>query len=1311
MAHVHVRWLLTTMASLIVAAGAITPSVPMSAERDNDSLRVAGGRCCGGDVGPLSRAMVDSSRPPVFEWKIAAPRDGERGVMQTAYTLELAVMGKTTWSSGIVSSNQSSNVVYSGPLPLSPHTYYQWFVTVWDNLGRVSQPFLGGEFLSSDPTIFETASWIGSQKIQMNELRKEFELSKKVSSAIAYIAGLGYYELLFNGQEVDPTRKLDPTWTYYEKHIIYNTFNVTSLLSTGSNCVGLRLGNGWYSQDQWISSKDHPQYGPPRLIFTLLVTFSDGTTKTISSDTTWTGRQSAIIYDSVYSGEHIDARLLRNSWASVPFIDKYSLWLSADKMDSPGGEYIPMQGPAIRTMTTELSPVSVKNPCLNTWVFDFGQNFVGWVRLNLRGPAGVTITIKYAETLEQLQDGIYTGMIYTDSLRAADQTDQYIMQGSTVSDEVFEPRFTYHGFRYVEVRGSWHDMTRLSITGVVVNTDATKVSSFSSSDPVINQIHSNTVWGQQGNLMGIPTPCTQRDERDGWTGDTHCSSDEAIFNFDLHTFWSNWLLQIKNAQATDGSIPDTVPYQNGKTVADPFWGAVLPSLVYLIADHYGDLETAEEYYDVAKNWVDFLVTQANATGLGKMYYNYGDWEPPPPYTTTNQSLCSSFALELGLQQISGIAALLNKESDSEYYAALYDSFAKEFHDAFYNQSIKGYAEGKQTANILALSLPGVVPSELQSDIVTSLISDISAHGNHSTSGIIGIKYLFPLLSDLGYDSLALSIATQTDYPSYGYMFTNPYENATTLWEDWNAPFVGPRANSRNHIMFGSIDAWFYRYLAGINPNGLNEILIQPPRLRNSELKWVKAQYHTTKGLISVDWQWKSDDKYQISLTIPHNAKARLYTPNFPLLEVTEGGHLLWTTSSQTSTGVNGIHAIAKDPHGKLMIQLGSGIYNFEFHFNMAAYQPPTVPTNIQHNTAFTEYIAAVFEWAVERLPVGISDRNTQQGPVVMRIMCEGLAEKLTESEVTVGLMLRVTRELGDPPWGRTSEQLDEMAVKWVSFCVSPLRGVTSVRECGKPGGRPLCGKGDWWASSEAWDVYLMKGRITDKWLTLTVRPQSQLNGSVELPVSVVTAEYCSRGMYLCESLQNQGVMMLCKRDDGCDAVLLVWDVLQSYRSRHLSVTHTFEAKFPNVSRSNDLVLEYALVMHRREGSCVLIVGIVESEMSGVYELERGTGGPVLLQPPQSNSGITQINDYLFCVCLGRSNVRIWDASVSPSRVIREFPLHGQFWLKPGFLVHLDPRTGLELQEASTGQSVLHIEALSPTPGSMDIIDINWHNCF
>eukprot|EP01124_Arcella_intermedia_P005006 TRINITY_DN1290_c0_g2_i3.p1 TRINITY_DN1290_c0_g2~~TRINITY_DN1290_c0_g2_i3.p1 ORF type:complete len:893 (+),score=210.79 TRINITY_DN1290_c0_g2_i3:307-2679(+) len=764
--------------------------------------------------------------------------------------------------------------------------------------------------------------WIGSRDINMNQLRKEFNIPSSFSQATAFICGLGYYELYVNGRNIDPTRKLDPGYTTFEVRSLYSSFDLTSHLTPGHNALGVLLGNGWYSQDQSIPpSQPRPTYGPVKLLFQLNIALLNGTTLNIVSDLSWTGRQGPLVYDSVYHGEVYDARLERDGWSQAGFVDPYTKWFPVSQLPSPGGVLSPQMMEPIRVIQY-LHPVVLPLGAINSYTYDFGQNFAGWVRIKLKGARGTSLHIQYSEILGRREDNF----LYIDNLRGATQRDTYILKGDP-NGETYEPRFTVHGFRYIQLIG-YNEVSPSDITGVVVHSTAPPVGSFVSDNAVLNQIQNNILWGQRSNIMSIPTDCPQRDERKGWMGDAGLTCDEANFNFYLPGFYTNWAQNIRDAQDPTGMVPDTVPWSFGSKRADPNWGTAYPTTLITLFDHYGDVGILQDHYVGVKAWVDFLTGEVKKTGIGKMYCNYGDWVQPPPQLAANCSLVSAGAYAVDVRNFAYIAGLIGKTADQEKYTALYESIQQSFHAAFWNASASGYGSGYQTENAYAMGA-GLVPDSLTDTVVRSIAKDIVIHDYHFTTGILGIRYLFETLSKNGFHDMALTVATQTTYPSYGFSFNNAYENATTLWEIWDATLEGPGMDSRNHIMFGSIGAWFYRFVAGIKPNALREVEISPaPVSAQSVVKQVSATHETLKGTVSVHWK-REPLHYHIKVQIPHGTLGKVVIPKHDTTYVAlyEGGRFVAGPAEEFSD--SRFQSIKWQEDGSILLKVLPGSYTFE----------------------------------------------------------------------------------------------------------------------------------------------------------------------------------------------------------------------------------------------------------------------------------------------------------------------------------------------------------------------------------------------
>ncbi|CAF4075806.1 unnamed protein product [Rotaria sordida] len=684
------------------------------------------------------------------------------------------------------------------PENLEELTHYQVRLRLWTSASETATPWTSWIPFRTSMYNFhqylmdhnDEVNWIGSTQIYMNELRKEFNVpnTSPIRSATIFISGIGYYEMYLNGDNIDPSRKLDPGWTTYQKRTLFASYDVTSKIKVCMNAVGVKLGNGWYSQEQYLlPSIPELNYGPPRLMFVLHIIFENSDQMNVYSDQTWKGRQGSIIHDSVYNGETVDARYDRPNWAQVGFNDSLSLWITPEILPSPvnitaNGQLTLQDMSPIRAgvdalhfevehgidekksyLSKEeignifgaslkdggiLKPISVSTPFFNVHTIDMGQNMVGWCRFKFRGPRGVGIYIRHAEVLSQpiVSTGQSDGGLYTDNLRGATQSDTYILSGDPNS-EVYEPRFTVHGFRYITVFGSPTPLLINDIECLVVHSETTVKGHFSSSNPVINQIQHNILWGQLGNSMSLPTDCPQRDERKGWMGDAALSVNEALYNFDLIKFYLNFLTLIMDIQLKAGFIPDTVPLTFGIYPADPNWGTALPTITWQLYRHYNDIQILRDHYASIRAYVESVRDGYRITGLAELIYHYGDWVPPPPQPKTNGHLVASFAFLHDVSLLINMSQILGYTNDTQTYTAFYQRLAEEFHRVFFKTSTGYYADGTQAAQVLALALPNVVPANVRDGVLQHLLQDIQAKGNHISTGIVSTAQLYPLLSD------------------------------------------------------------------------------------------------------------------------------------------------------------------------------------------------------------------------------------------------------------------------------------------------------------------------------------------------------------------------------------------------------------------------------------------------------------------------------------------------------------------------------------------------------------------------------------
>ena len=838
----------------------------------------------------LENPMGVDVKQPRFFWVLDHT---ERGQAQSAYRVMVssdpAVSSGDIWDSGKVASAKSTQVVYAGKAMESGKTYY-WKVKYWDK-GGVEGPW--SDTARFDTGLFDKSEWKGAWIGGKNQLRREFAVNGRLKRARAYICGLGYHELRINGRKVGG-HVLDPAWTTYDRRVLYVTYDVTNVLRQGPNAVGVVLGNGWYKSRA--------------LLLQINAELEDGSKLSFVSDASWRVSNGPILEDSIYNGETYDARLETQGWDRPGFDDK--AWAQAEAVKGPAGVLSSQMMPAIQVVDT-IVPLKMTNPQPGVYVFDMGQNFSGWARLRVKGPAGTDVRMKFAEMLYD------NGMINQENLRGARAEDHYVLKGD--AEETWEPRFTYHGFRYVELSGFPGTPGPETVRGRVVHSAVRPAGNFAASKDILNRLQRIITWGQKTNLHSIPTDCDQRDERMGWMGDAQGTAEEAMMNFDMAAFYTNFVRDMRDVQDEKGRLSDTVPHVWGGERADPAWATAYPLICWYMYQYYGDTRVLEEQYDGLKKYVEFLRSQAE-NGLVK-FSSYGDWvavEKCPG------SIVSSFYYYYDVKILADAARLTGKAQD----AALYDKVAGDIRTAFnreyYNPKTGDYADGTQTANTLPLFLG--IATEKEGGAWGRLFDDIVyKHNSHLTTGIIGTKYIMELLTRTGASDLAYDIAVQTTYPSWGYMIEN---GATTLWELWQKR-EGPSMNSHNHPMFGSVGAWLYKALAGINMSpgsvGFESILFQPQMVR--DLRHASGTVQTLRGEVGCTWS-RTDRAVRVEAVVPVGSAAEIVIPKFNLrnVKVTEGGKAVWE-NGQYVTGVAGVTGAA-DKDGAIRIKAGSGRYAF-----------------------------------------------------------------------------------------------------------------------------------------------------------------------------------------------------------------------------------------------------------------------------------------------------------------------------------------------------------------------------------------------
>ncbi|MGC8674327.1 MAG: family 78 glycoside hydrolase catalytic domain [Thermoprotei archaeon] len=810
-----------------------------------------------------------------FFW---VPVSEKRGDFQSAYQINLELNGNMIWDTGKVESSQPK-ATYSGA-SLRGATAYRWRVRLWDGQGGPSDWSNWQELITGlSPTEWK-GKWISGGQL----IRREFEV-KGAKRALLFVSALGYYEVRLNGKKVGD-KVLDPGWSDYNKRVYYSVYDVTELLKE-KNAVGVMLGHSRYIQK-------YGYQGAPALIFQLKIEKSDGQELLIVSDESWKCADGPIVSDDVYDGETYDARLEKEGWDTPDYDD--SSWKQARVEEAPKCKLVPELFEPIRVVGSD-KPVSCTNPKPGIFIYDFGKNFTGWVKIKARGEPGSAIKIRYAELLNP------DGTLNTATMNDAKATDTYIFRGYGL--EEYAPRFTYRGFRYAEVTGYPGVPSIEGVEREIVHTDVEPIGGFYSSNDLINKIHELTVRGQLSNLMSIPTDCPQRNERMGWMGDAQLSAEEAMFNFWMPSFYESWLDEIEESQKEDGEIPDVVPPYWNTYPADPAWGIAYLEIAWLLYLYYGDTKPIADHYESMKRWVNYLTSRAK-DGILEIK-KYGDWCPPmyswPPATPLE--LTDTWYYHHSLVLLSKMADLLGKGEESRDFLEKSQKVADAFNSAFFKKDHYGPETGRnssQTADLLPL-WAGIAKEK--DAVAKHLIREVEVeHDRHLNTGIVGTRYLFDVLADVGRPDLAYAVVTQKSYPGYGYMLR---EGATTLWEHWEYTTT---IGSHNHIMLGSVDSWFYRRLAGISVDekepGFSHIVFRPGVFGP---KYAAAELRTVKGLVGCEW--RVDDKagkrvLAIKVSVPVNCRGTIYLPPGSV----KGADL----SGPTERGT---------------IEVGSGVYEFE----------------------------------------------------------------------------------------------------------------------------------------------------------------------------------------------------------------------------------------------------------------------------------------------------------------------------------------------------------------------------------------------
>ncbi len=842
------------------------------------------------------------------------------------------------WDSGKVASSESVRACYAGQ-PLRSGQRVWWKVRVWDAAGKVSA--------FSEPAWFEMAllapsdwqaQWIQRKSAEPIPeaqayddhpaplFRKEFALAKPIARARAYVSGLGYYELRLNGERVGD-HVLDPGWTTYSKRVLYSTYDVTAQLKRGGNALGIMLGNGWFNPlplPLWgrIKPGEALTTGVPRALVQLVVEFDDGTSQTIVTDESWRVSDGPVMRNSVYLGEFYDARREQPGWDKPGFDD--TSWEAAVLAREPKlGALCAQDAPPIR-ITRTLKPVKLTEPKPGVFIFDFGQNFAGWARLRVKGEAGTRVRLRSGELL--YQDGTLNGMTAVAGQikdggndyrydgkgkpKTAFQLDEYVLKGQ--GTEVFTPRFTFHGFRYVEVTGFPGRPTLDSLEGLRLNSDVASAGSFKCSNELFNRIQEMVLWTELSNLFSVQSDCPHR-EKFGYGGDILASSEMAMMNFDMTRFYAKAVQDLWDAVRPNGGFTETAPFVGiadaglGDMSGPIGWGSAQPVLLTQLRQYYGEDRPLREQYEATKKWIALLRSCAKD---GILDNGLSDHESIVP---KRSGLTGTGFYYFNVKLFAQHATALGKDADAREAWALADEIKSAFNRKFLEPGTGRYDTASQACQAFAL-YHGLAPADEHPRALDVLALDVGKHDGHLTTGIFGTKYMLNALTDAGRADVVYRLVNQRTFPGWGHMIEG---GATTLWEHWE---FSDNIYSHNHPMFGSVSEWFYKALAGIAPApdavGFDKIIIRPQPV--GDLRWVRAHHETVRGRITSEWR-QEGRRFMLHVTIPANSFALVHVPAKDFSRVTEGG--------QPTSNAPGVKFVRMEGNAAVFA-VGSGDYEF-----------------------------------------------------------------------------------------------------------------------------------------------------------------------------------------------------------------------------------------------------------------------------------------------------------------------------------------------------------------------------------------------
>ncbi|MEP0366426.1 MAG: glycoside hydrolase family 78 protein [Cyclobacteriaceae bacterium] len=862
---------------------------------------------------------VGISDNPRFGWQLISDQNGAK---QSAYQISVLDGETEVWSSGKVISGQSQLVDYQG-YELADGTLYQLLIDVWDQNDKKTSAASWFETAPDEEAL--TASWIGAIRredanlpegrkwhapsLKKNRafydsipelakrsilLRKEFQVEKELTGATAYISGLGHYELNVNGEKVGKSQ-FAPLWTDYDKSVFYNTYDLTALLKSGNNAIGVILGNGMYNSIGDRYRKFWVSFGPPTLYFQLEIDYSDGSSETIQSDESWKFTKSPITFNCIFGGEDYDARLEKKEWSDANFDD--SDWSQAVIQEAPKGQLKQQLAPAIE-IQKQFGIIESTQIDSATYVFDMGQNLSGFPTIKVAGKSGQKVKVWVGERLTE--DGKVT-----QSNTGAPHYYEYTLKGG--DKEVWQPRFSYYGYQYVQVEGIHFGdgenflklPVLLDLKSNFIYSNAKPQATFECSNEIFTKTHTLINNAIKSNMQAVFTDCPHR-EKLGWLEEIQLVGPGLLYNYDLTQLFRKEMMDMADAQCPNGMIPNIAPeytdfsaYSWGADFTDsPEWGAASVLVPWQYYEFYGDPSLIEKYYEVMKDYVNYLTSRSEngivSHGLGD-WYDYGDHNAG--YSKNSPiSLSATSHYYLAIQKLVDAANMLEKEEDFARYDQLKKEVKKAYNKEFFHSETNQYGTGSQYSNAISVYLD-LVPEGRKKAVLDNLVADIVAHGYRLTTGDVGNRYLFQTLAENGLNHVLYKMINHYDAPGYGYQLQY---GLTTLTEQWDPA----KGNSWNHFMMGQIEEWFFKSILGVvadkDQPGFKHFFIQPELV--GDMAFAKGSFESLYGEILVDWK-RAEGSFEIEIKVPVNSSATFVVPaevasENRQVELTSGKHNL-----------------------------------------------------------------------------------------------------------------------------------------------------------------------------------------------------------------------------------------------------------------------------------------------------------------------------------------------------------------------------------------------------------------------------------